>query len=191
MQTRLFRRICWTNRLKTEIGSSAGTIFSCRQTQAGVSNEAKLASGSASYLISTTSCLLSSYFLFHSSTSFSFVTIWGGWKQRFKTKTNNNKKKQLMSPLFAVPPRVRCPVSGPDLWVGVDSLRRCSWWAWCTASSWTLRCRWVRTSPCAASRNERRGGREKETSSKLDGGHTRTNVGAHSAAREWLRPPPF
>lgn len=69
----------------------------------------------------------------------------------------------------SVPPPVQCPASGPDLWVGGDSQRQCSCWSWCTASSWTLRCRWVRTSPCAASRSERRGGRGKETSSAPDG----------------------
>lgn len=83
-----------------------------------------------------------------------------------KTKTNKkgnhpNKKKR---DILAVPPPAQCPASGPDLWAGGDSQRRCSWWSWCTASSWTLRCLWVTTSPCAASRNEQRGGKGKETS---------------------------
>lgn len=90
-----------------------------------------------------------------------------------KTKTLNWKKGNSRlrrektvkqgKDIFVAPPLVQSQASGPGLWAGGDSPLRCSWWSWCTASSWIQPCLRVMTSPCAASRDEQRGGREKET----------------------------
>lgn len=58
---------------------------------------------------------------------------------------------------------MQCPASGPALWAGGDSPLPCSRWSWRTASSWTRHSLWEMTSLCAASRNQQRWGRGKET----------------------------
>lgn len=83
---------------------------------------------------------------------------------------------------------MRFPVSGPALWAGGDSPLRCSWWSWRTASSWTRRSPWEMTRLCAASREQRRGGRGKATSpvrnqTEQHTGHPQPQANTHTLIR--------